>query len=114
MELSAKYRHLQQILYDLGRTLIAYSGRVASSSLAYSAHQVVGSEMLAVIADSPSLSRFQLQDAIAFAQEQQIPLQVVQTLEMDRPEYVRNDASRCFHCKDELFDVMQQFAREHG
>jgi len=114
MELSAKQRRLHEVLSTLGRTLIAYSGGVDSAYLAYVAHQVLGQEMLAVIADSPSLARFQLQDAIAFAQEQHIPLQVIHTLEMDRPEYVRNDASRCFHCKDELFDVMEQFARQEG
>jgi uncharacterized protein len=66
--------------------------------------------MLAVIADSPSLARTQLQDALAFAQEHGIAIEVVQTSEMDRPEYVRNDRQRCFHCKDELFQVMEAFA----
>src|SRR4051812_18110371 len=70
--------------------------------------------MLAVIADSPSLPRTQLQDAIAFAQEQGIPLQLIVTAEMEREDYVRNDGSRCFHCKDELFGVMEQYASEHG
>jgi pyridinium-3,5-biscarboxylic acid mononucleotide sulfurtransferase len=114
MELRHKREHLRQILAGLGRTLIAYSGGVDSGYLAYAAHEVLGAEMLAVIADSPSLARFQLQDALAFVEEQQIPLQVIQTFEMDRPEYVRNDAWRCFHCKDELFDVLEQFAAKHG
>ncbi len=65
--------------------------------------------MLAVIADSPSLARFQLKDAIAFAREHQIPVEVLQTNEFDRPDYVKNDARRCFHCKDELFTVMESF-----
>lgn len=113
MNLWDKKQHLEQILSGLGRTLIAYSGGVDSAYLAYVAHQVLGTDMLAVIADSPSLARVQLQDAIAFAQEQQIPLQVIQTLEMQRAEYVRNDSLRCFHCKDELFTTMEHFAREH-
>src|SRR5690348_268400 len=70
--------------------------------------------MLAVIADSPSLARFQLQDAIALAQERQIPLEVLATQELERPEYVRNDSSRCFHCKDELFSVMEEFSGARG
>lgn len=70
--------------------------------------------MLAVIADSPSLARKQLQDALAFAQENQIPIEVIQTAEMERPEYVRNDRQRCFHCKDELFQVMEKFAADRG
>ena len=114
MDLAPKKRQLEQILSSLGRTLVAYSGGVGSAYLAYVAHEVLGEDMLAIIADSPSLARTQLQDAIAFAQEQRIPFQVIQTLETERPEYVRNDASRCFYCKDELFGTMEQFAQEHG
>jgi uncharacterized protein len=114
MELSDKQSLLKESLSRLGRTLIAYSGGVDSAYLAFVAHRVLGSDMLAVIADSPSLARAQLQDAIAFAEEQHIPLQVLQTAEMERPEYVRNDSSRCFHCKDELFTVMERFAQEHA
>ena len=110
MELAAKQQRLSEILSGLGRTLVAYSGGIDSAYLAYAAHQVLGENMLAVIADSPSLARTHLQDAIAFAQEQHIPLRVVQTSEMDKAEYVRNDAARCFHCKDELFQVMGELA----
>jgi pyridinium-3,5-biscarboxylic acid mononucleotide sulfurtransferase len=113
MELSDKQRQLEAILSHLGRTLVAYSGGVDSAYLAYVAHQVMGAEMLALIADSASLARNQLQDAIAFAQEWQIPLEVIQTFEMERAEYVRNDGARCFHCKDELFTVMERFAQQH-
>jgi uncharacterized protein len=66
--------------------------------------------MLAVIADSPSLARFQLEDAIAFAREQGIPIEIIHTQELQRAEYIRNDSGRCFHCKDELFTVMDEFA----
>jgi uncharacterized protein len=114
MDLSAKQQQLEDALKGLGRTLVAYSGGVDSAYLAYAAHRVLGTDMLAVIADSPSLARTHLQDAIAFAQDHGIPLQVIQTAEMERPEYVRNDPGRCFHCKDELFQVMRQFAAEHG
>jgi uncharacterized protein len=98
----------------LGRTLVAYSGGVDSSFLAWAAHQVLGADMVAVIADSPSLARTQLDDAIAFAHEQTIPLEIITTSELDRAEYVRNDGSRCFHCKDELFTVMEAFRTAHG
>jgi pyridinium-3,5-biscarboxylic acid mononucleotide sulfurtransferase len=113
-DLPAKRQRLQAHLRSLGRTLVAYSGGVDSAFLADAAHQVLGDNMLAVIADSPSLARFQLQDAIAFAQERQIPLEVVATQELERPEYVRNDAGRCFHCKDELFTLMEEFRRQRG
>ena len=55
-----------------------------------------------------------MHDAVAFAQEQGIPLKVIATGEMDNPEYRQNDASRCFHCKGELFTVMEQFRAENG
>jgi pyridinium-3,5-biscarboxylic acid mononucleotide sulfurtransferase len=113
-QLDAKQRRLEEILAGLGRLLIAYSGGVDSAYLSYVAHRVLGDNMLAVIADSPSLARSHLQDALTFANEQAIPIRVVQTAEMRRPEYVRNDVSRCFHCKDELFQVMETFAQEHS
>jgi uncharacterized protein len=70
--------------------------------------------MLAVIADSPSLARNHLNDAIAFAHEHGIPLEVISTSELDRPEYARNDGQRCFQCKDELFEVMEKLRAERG
>ncbi|HKV93840.1 MAG TPA: ATP-dependent sacrificial sulfur transferase LarE [Candidatus Angelobacter sp.] len=114
MDLSAKQARLQDSLRHLGRTLIAYSGGVDSAYLAWVACRVLGRDMLAVIADSPSLARAHLQDAVALAQEQGIPLEVIQTSEMERPEYLRNDRQRCFHCKDELFQVMEDFAGQRG
>ncbi|HZI58606.1 MAG TPA: ATP-dependent sacrificial sulfur transferase LarE [Verrucomicrobiae bacterium] len=114
MDLSTKQQRLQEYLRALGRTLVAYSGGVDSAYLAWAAHQVLAEDMLAVIADSPSLARTQLKDALAFAAEHRIPVEVIQTAEMDRPEYVRNDRQRCFHCKDELFQVMEEFARKRG
>lgn len=113
-ELEQKRASLERILLSLGRTLIAYSGGVDSAYLAYVAHQVLGDRMLAVIADSPSLARTHLSDALAFANEQHIPVQVIVTAELDRPEYARNDGQRCFYCKDELFTVMEAFRDEQG
>src|SRR5437773_1390993 len=107
--LASKRAVLDKSLRTLGRTLLAYSGGTDSAFLAWATHQVLGDRMLAVIADSPSLARFQFADATAFAEEQGIPLEVVSTSEFERPEYVRNDGARCFHCKDELFSVMEGF-----
>lgn len=112
MDLERKERRLRENLSALGRTLVAYSGGVDSAYLAWAAHQVLGRDMLAVIADSPSLARSQLSDALDFAAAQAIPIEVVHTGEMARPEYVRNDRQRCFHCKDELFTVMRGLADE--
>jgi uncharacterized protein len=111
-QLASKRDVLDQHLRSFGRTLVAYSGGTDSAFLAWAAHQALGNGMMAVIADSPSLARFQLVDAIAFAHEQGIPLEVIRTDELNRAEYVRNDSSRCFHCKDELFGVMEAFAKD--
>jgi uncharacterized protein len=113
-DLESKGERLQANLRRLGRTLVAYSGGVDSAYLAWAAHQVLGDKMLTIIADSPSLARTQLSDAVAFAQEQSIPLEVVATSELDRPEYVRNDSERCFFCKDELFTLMEDLRQARG
>src|SRR5580704_17221057 len=110
----AKRETLHSHLHALGRILIAYSGGVDSAYLAWAAHQALGDNMLAIIADSPSLARTQLADAIAFAREQAIPLEVIATSELDRPECVRNDAQRCFFCKDELFTLMEELCVARG
>ncbi len=97
-----------------GRLLVAYSGGVDSAYLAWAAHRALGENMLAVIADSPSLARTQLADALAFADEQGIPVEVLSTSELDRPDYVRNDGQRCFECKDELFTAMEKVRSARG
>jgi pyridinium-3,5-biscarboxylic acid mononucleotide sulfurtransferase len=113
-EFEAKRQRLYELLRQSGRVLVAYSGGVDSAYLAYAAHEAIGEQMLAVIADSPSLARVQLRDALAFADEQRIPLHTIVTDEMQNPDYVKNDSMRCFHCKDELFTVMEQFRDERG
>jgi uncharacterized protein len=114
VNLSAKRDLLTTRLRELSPLLVAYSGGVDSAYLAWEAHRALGEQMLAVIADSPSLARVHLQDAIAFADEHAIPLQVIATDEIENPEYVRNDGQRCFHCKDELFTEMERFRDERG
>lgn len=113
-ELAAKEDRLRSEVSQLGRLLVAYSGGVDSAYLAWVAHELLGENMLAVIADSPSLARMQLSDAIAFAGEQAIPVEVITTSELDRPEYARNDGQRCFYCKDELFAIMEQLRAQRG
>src|SRR5580658_5665995 len=113
-DLSSKSALLQASLSKAGRLLVAYSGGVDSAYLAWAAYRALGDKMLAVIADSPSLARTQLSDAAAFAQEQSLPLEVVATSELDRPEYVRNDSQRCFFCKDELFTLMEDLCQARG
>ena len=105
---------LDQRLRDLGTALIAYSGGVDSAYLAWRAHQVLGSSMLAVIADSASLARRHFRDALAFAEKHRLPLEVISTRELENPAYAKNDGLRCFLCKSELFDMMEQLRRQRG
>jgi len=113
-EAALKLQVLEARLTGLGSLMVAYSGGVDSAFLAATAHRMLGSRMLAVLADSPSLARRDLEQAGAFARSLQMPLQVVPTEELDRPEYVRNDADRCFHCKDELFATMEALGSKLG
>ncbi len=112
--LDQKAGRLRQILAGRGRLIVAYSGRVDSAFLAWTVPQVLGDRMLAVIADSASLARTHLEDALAFARECEIPVEVVETQELENPAYTRNDATRCFHCKDELFTVLERYREARG
>jgi pyridinium-3,5-biscarboxylic acid mononucleotide sulfurtransferase len=112
--LDQKAERLREMLAGRGRLIVAYSGGVDSAFLAWMAHGVLGAEMLALIADSASLARTHLEDALAFARESGIPIEVVATQELENPAYVRNDATRCFHCKDELFTVLERYREARG
>jgi uncharacterized protein len=107
MDLAAKRALLDKTLRELGSVMVAYSGGTDSAFLACAAHQALGGNMLAVIADSPSLPRAELEAALAFTSRHNIPSQVIYTAEIENPDYQRNDSRRCFHCKDELFTVME-------
>lgn len=108
MDLLEKKQRLDDQLRSLGSALVAYSGGVDSAFLAHAAHAALGARMKAVIADSPSLTRAHLKDAVAFAEEIGMPLQIVVTDELANDAYAQNGADRCFHCKDELFTVLEQ------
>ncbi|HEV2114357.1 MAG TPA: ATP-dependent sacrificial sulfur transferase LarE, partial [Terriglobales bacterium] len=114
MDVEAKREELHACLRAAGRLLIAYSGGVDSAFLAFASHQALGDDMLALIADSPSLARTQLEDALLFAEKQRIPCKVILTRELEDADYARNDHARCFHCKDALFKAMEQYRDAHG
>lgn len=112
--LDAKEQKLFDELRSLGRLIIAYSGGTDSAYLAWAAHKVLGDAAIAITADSPSIPASHKRDAEAFARECGFRHEYVDTHEFENPDYVRNDKDRCFHCKDELFEVLEAYAVRHG
>jgi pyridinium-3,5-biscarboxylic acid mononucleotide sulfurtransferase len=107
----AKLSHLKTLLKSYGSCLIAYSGGVDSVLLAFVAHEVLGSKALAVIADSPSLPRRELEEALAIANRFGFAVKVAKTSEFDDSNYLQNPVNRCYFCKHALFAELAPLAR---
>ena len=103
---------LEEHLEKIQQTMIAFSGGVDSALLAYAAHRVLGERMVAVLADSASLSRREYRNALGFAQENSIPLQIIRTRELEDPSYQANQADRCYHCKKALFAKIEVLRKQ--
>jgi uncharacterized protein len=109
--LDAKFEKLRGLLKEYGSCLVAYSGGVDSVFLARVARDVLGDRALAVIADSPSLPRRELAEALALGQQFGFPVRVVTTGEFENAEYLSNPNNRCYFCKFELFTELAPLAR---
>lgn len=101
-------------LRSLDSLLVAYSGGADSAYLAWAAHQALGERALAVTALSASYSLHDREQAEACARAAGFRHEFIRTQEFDNPLYVANNADRCFHCKDELFNRMEALARERN
>ena len=111
---AAKLQQLREMIRSFGSCLVAYSGGVDSVFLARVAHDVLGEKSLAVIADSASLPRRELEEAMALGKQFQFPVRVVKTAEFDNPAYLANPTNRCYFCKHELFAELEPLARAEG
>jgi uncharacterized protein len=110
-EAAEKLEKLRALLKGYGSCLVAYSGGVDSVFLARVAHEVLGDRALAAIADSPSLPRRELHEALDIAKEFAFPVRVIQTQEFTNENYTANPANRCYFCKHELFEELTPLAR---
>lgn len=113
-ELDAKEHALFDVLRNLRRVIVAYSGGTDSAYLAWAAQRALGERAIAITADSASIPESHKRDAEAFAREAGFRHEYIETNEFNNPDYVKNDKDRCFHCKDELFTQLESYASARG
>jgi pyridinium-3,5-biscarboxylic acid mononucleotide sulfurtransferase len=112
--LQEKQDRLFALLREMGRVIVAYSGGTDSAYLAWAANEALGDRAIAITADSASIPESHKRDAEEFVSKFGIAHEYIETREFENPDYVKNDANRCFHCKDELFTRLAEYAGKHG
>jgi uncharacterized protein len=113
-ELAAKRDRLLEVLRKLGPVAVAFSGGIDSTVVAQAAHLALGERAVAVTADSPSVPRAEIADACRLSEQIGIRHRLVRTDEFADADYVRNDGARCYYCKSELYDRIEELLPELG
>lgn len=112
-KLAEKFRRLCEIIRDYESCVVAFSGGVDSSLLAFLSHHLLN-RSLSVTCDSPTLSRRELSEAKNFAKRYNLNLRIISYNELDDENFVRNDDNRCFYCKDGLFELLNEIKEKEG
>lgn len=112
--LQTKYGHLQNVLQDLGSVVVAFSGGVDSTVVLKVAVDILGKSAKAVLAVSPTLPASELEDAHRLCEAIGVQLEVVETDQLKIEAFVQNDATRCFHCKTDLYQLLSSIQRVAG
>jgi uncharacterized protein len=113
-DLTVKKQRLRELIQAWPSAFVAYSGGVDSAFLLWTAHQLLGPKVTGILGDSPSLPRTEHTAALAFAKKHGLPVEVLRTLELEDPSYASNPPNRCYFCRSELFQRMEELARLRG
>jgi uncharacterized protein len=108
----SKYSRLQELLRGMGRVLIAFSGGVDSTFLLKVACEVLGDQVLAVIATSDTYPQKEIKEAVRLAEEMGVEYKVIPSCEMENPDFIKNPPDRCYYCKKELFSQLKEIAAQ--